>query len=246
MNSTVYSTLRDMQVVLSPFRILLIFLTTAFFGVLGGLLLLFQMNADRVVYITMNKGWSPLVLWFSGVKLKFEGLENLDRSTPAIYVANHSSHLDTPVIGAVLPFPTYFIAKKSLAKVPFLGWYGRAVGMIFIDRSNREKAMTTMKHAARMIKGGKNVLSFPEGTRCKTGEIGMFRRGSFIIALEEDLPVVPMAITGSFDRLPSGSWIIRPGRVHVKIGPPILRSRKDTPPEIFAADTQQVIRSMMA
>ena len=90
--------------------------------------------------------------------------------------------------------PIFFIAKKEIKQIPFLGWYMSIAGMIFLDRSNHENAMRSMRNAGNEIKKGKNIISFPEGTRSKTNQIGQFKRGSFIIAKEGKIPIVPVAI----------------------------------------------------
>ena len=173
--------------------------------------------------------WGRGMIAICGSKLEVIGRENLETDTPKIYVANHESHLDIPSVFSSLPIDIYFIAKKELKKVPFLGWYMSAVGMIFIDRGNREKALKSMKEAGEMIKAGKNVFSFPEGTRTKTGKIGMFKRGTFILAIQSDLPIVPMAIKGSRAIWARNQKNITPGKISVSIGKPIHPAADDTP-----------------
>lgn len=235
-----------MKFLLLPFRILLVFLLTAVFGVFALILRLFGFSPQRVVYIVANKCWSHAVLWACGVKVTSSGQEKLDPSTPAIYVANHASLLDIPVIITQLPVPLFFVAKKSLSRVPFLGWYMYATGMIFIDRSNREKAIQSMREAAQLIKHGKNVLSFPEGTRSKTGRIGLFKRGSFVMAKEGGVPVVPVGVQGTDKILASGKWMIHPGRVHLTVGEVITPvEHSDMSAENFAALAESRVRNMV-
>ena len=117
-----------------------------------------------------------------------------------------------------MPVPLFFIAKLELKKVPFLGWYMTALGHIFVDRKNKDRAMESMREAARRINAGQNVISFPEGTRSKTDEVQMFKRGSFIIAREGNIPIVPIGITGARKILRSGSYDLRPGVIEVHIG----------------------------
>jgi 1-acyl-sn-glycerol-3-phosphate acyltransferase len=95
------------------------------------------------------------------------------------------------------------------------------IGHIFVDRKNREKAAESLRMAADKIRNGRNVISFPEGTRTKTGELMMFKRGSFIIAKEGKIPIQPVAVIGSREILPSGGWMIRRGVIKISIGPAI-------------------------
>lgn len=166
--------------------------------------------------------WSPVLLAVSGVRIKVYGKENLDTSRPMIYVSNHESHMDIPALFRAIPVNLHFIAKQELKKVPFMGWAMMAAGMIFIDRKHKEKAMKSIEEAGEKIKNGKNVISFPEGTRTKTGEVGVFKRGTFIMSTSSKVPIVPLAIEGSREVIASGTYKIRPGVIKINIGKPIL------------------------
>ena len=134
--------------------------------------------------------------------------------------------------------PIFFIAKKEIKQIPFLGWYMTIAGMIFLDRSNHENAMRSMRNAGNEIKKGKNIISFPEGTRSKTNQIGLFKRGSFIIAKEGNIPIVPVAIYGSNQINPSGTLTLRKGTIKTKIGKPIYCKDEETA-ESFAKRTRK-------
>ena len=105
--------------------------------------------------------------------------------------------------------------------MPFIGWYMYATGMIFVDRSNRAKAIASLDRAGKLIKRGRDVLMFPEGTRSKTGKIGEFKKGPFMLATKGDIAVVPVAILGTEKALPAGKFTLRPGSVSVRIGKPM-------------------------
>ncbi len=165
--------------------------------------------------------WGPLLLWTSGVRLRVTGKENIDKNNYYIYVSNHESLMDIPAIFTALPVNVFFVAKKELQKVPFLGWFMIMVGMIFIDRGNKEKAYESMRKAGQLIKNGRNVISFPEGTRNTDGKIKMFKRGSFIMAKAGNVSIVPIAIKGAREVLPSEKNKLRPGLIKLKIGKPI-------------------------
>jgi 1-acyl-sn-glycerol-3-phosphate acyltransferase len=168
--------------------------------------------------------FSKLALQIIGIKLKVKGVENVSKDKPVIFVANHCSHLDIIVLCRSLPVNLHFIGKKELAWVPIVGWYMFIAGHIFIDRSNRKKAVLSLRKAADKIKSGKCVVMYPEGTRTATGEIGGFKKGAFHLALDAEVDVVPVHIKGTFNVWPKKSTKITPGDVIVKIGKPIKSS----------------------
>ncbi len=226
----------------------IIFFLLVFAGsILGILILVFTWNTDLVVRIIAAKLWGPSVFKLMGAKLETIGRENINYSQNAIYVANHESTMDIPAICMAIDVPLYFIAKKELKWVPFMGWYIAFSGHIFIDRSSKEKAQVSLAAAGEKIKKGKNVITFPEGTRTKDGKIHLFKRGSFVIASESDIGVVPVAIQGAREVVPTNSIKMRPGTIKVKIGKPIFH--KDFPElsvDEFAAHVRAIVVDMKA
>jgi 1-acyl-sn-glycerol-3-phosphate acyltransferase len=199
-------------------QIVLILVWTAFCGISGMIMMLILWNGSLVHLIQGKYLWSPMVCLITGVRVKVKGLEHVDADKPAIYVANHASHLDILAISRIMPIGLFYIGKKELASYPIMGQYMRLIGHIFVDRKNRERAMESMRMAAEKIKNGKSVITFPEGTRSKTDEMNVFKRGSFVIASEGKIDIVPIAIRGSRALLPSGSFSLRPGIIEVIIG----------------------------
>lgn len=166
--------------------------------------------------------WSPGILWGAGVRnIKVTGLDNFDKKKSYIFVSNHQSHLDIPSIIRSLPVNLYFIAKKELKWVPFLGQYVWATGMIFIDRSNRKKAVQSLDRAGKLIKKGKSVLAFPEGTRSLDGKLQRFKKGPFMLAIQHEIEIVPIAVGDTYKVLPSKSWKFTPHTVKISVGKPI-------------------------
>ena len=164
--------------------------------------------------------------WFCHIPFTLQGWERLPEAIregrqSVIFMSNHESQMDPPVLVAALPIPAVFIAKKELQYVPFIGWAGWAAGVIFIDRGNRERAIRSIRDAAQQIRGGKNVVIFPEGTRSRSGQMLPFKKGGFALAIEADVPIVPMATVGGFRVLASGSLRIRPGRYKLLMGEPV-------------------------
>ncbi|WP_373048941.1 lysophospholipid acyltransferase family protein [Vulgatibacter sp.] len=165
--------------------------------------------------------WAPGILWGAGAKVQVEGGEGIDWSRPHIFLMNHQSAIDIPVAFLVLKTPLRFIAKRILARVPFLGWYMWATGMIFVEREKSTKAVASLQHAGERIRAGASILAYPEGTRSRNSRILPFKKGTFVVAIEAQVPVVPVAISGADQVLSSTGFRVRPGTIRVKIGDPI-------------------------
>jgi 1-acyl-sn-glycerol-3-phosphate acyltransferase len=154
--------------------------------------------------------------------VEIEGLENLDRKGPQILVANHSGLHDILSLAAYLPIQFRWIAKKSLFRIPFMGWHMRRSGYIAIDRENPREAAKSIIEAATIIQGGVNAIAFPEGTRSRTGELGKFHSGAFALALRTGVPVVPVSLDGSYRVIIPRTLQVNPGVIiRIKIDRPI-------------------------
>ena len=215
---------------------------------------LLMLLAPLFIPITFNRQFplvvartlfSSVLMRIGGIKLTTIGAENVPLDRPVIFVANHSSHLDIACLCNSLPVNLHFIGKKELVWVPIVGWYMFIAGHIFIDRSNRKKAVLSLRKAAQKIKNGKCVVMYPEGTRTINGEIGEFKKGAFHLALDAGVAVVPIYIKGTFEVWPKKSKKITPGAVVVRIGNPIETSKysKKTIRD-FVAETKAVIEEM--
>lgn len=143
---------------------------------------------------------------------------------PVIFMSNHESQMDPPILVAALPVPAVYIAKQELKYMPFIGWAAWAAGVIFIDRRDRERALRSIHEAALQIQGGKSVVIFPEGTRSRSGQLLPFKKGGFALAQDADVPIIPMATVGGFQVLPVGALRFRPGRYAVVVGDPVRPS----------------------
>lgn len=213
---------------------LLNFLQALFVGVwcvfwisLALIALLVTFNAN-IPLMMARRFWAPGLIWVTGAKFQPEPFPDFDWSQPHIYAMNHQSMMDICCAFAVIPANLRFVAKHTLAYVPFLGWYMWATGMIFINRSNRRKAMQSLRLAGERIRSGKNIIVYPEGTRSKDLTIMPFKKGPFVLAVEAQVPIVPVAIDGTGRVLPSGGFKIRPHVVRMKVGKPIpTAGRKD-------------------
>lgn len=165
--------------------------------------------------------WGRVCLVLAGLKLEVRGEANIPRKTPAIYVVNHQSNFDIPVLYAGLPLQFRWMAKAELFRVPLFGLAMKRCGYIPIDRSNRHQAMRSINLAAERIQAGTSVIVFPEGTRTSDGQLQAFKKGALLIAAKARVPVVPMAIKGSFAIQPKGSWKVGKGPLRLSIMPPI-------------------------
>jgi len=162
-----------------------------------------------------------MLLGESFIRVRIEGLEKLDRRANYVFVCNHASFMDIPALLSTLPYQFRFFAKKSLYRIPFLGWHLRWAGHIPVDRSNARASLKSMSEGARIISRRRiSVLLFPEGGRSPHG-LRDFKEGAAYIAIKAGVPLVPIAIVGLRGLLPMGSIHIRSGRAAVRVGDPI-------------------------
>lgn len=187
------------------------------FAILAGLL---RRDTGATVRF-VRKYWAPVLLWAGGAELVIHGREHVDPKRPTLYVCNHQSTIDIPALMVALPVDVRFVAKSQLRWAPFIGWVGMASGQIFIDRSKRTKSFASLEEAARKITSGRSVIIFPEGTRSPDGRVLPFKKGPFALALAASAPVCPVTVEGSGKLMPKNRWKITPGKIHVKIGPPV-------------------------
>jgi 1-acyl-sn-glycerol-3-phosphate acyltransferase len=165
--------------------------------------------------------WGKMLLAFSFIPVRAEGLEKLDPKANYVFVSNHASFLDIPALLSVLNQQFRFFAKVGLFQIPFLGWHLKWAGHLPVDRSNARASLKSMSEGARIIAERHiSVLLFPEGGRSATG-LRPFKEGAAYIAIKSGVPVVPVAIVGLRELLPMGSGHIRSGSITVKIGDPI-------------------------
>ena len=183
-------------------------------------LALFFRNPRVQVWLAQHV-WAPGLVHGAGARVTVTGLERLDPARAYLVVANHSSWIDIAVLFLALPVPLHFLAKRELAAVPFLGWYIRAMGMVFVDRRDPRRAHATVDHAQRLLAAGRSVVSFPEGTRSRDGRVRGFKSGGFGAALGAGADVLPIGLVGAGAVLPADGFRVRPGPIEVRIGAPI-------------------------
>jgi 1-acyl-sn-glycerol-3-phosphate acyltransferase len=166
--------------------------------------------------------WARACILFSGSRLEVIGLENIPAET-AVFAANHTSYMDTPVVFASLPFQFRILAKKELWGLPFIGWYLNRSGQIPIDTENPRTTLSSFGNGARTLRSGLSVFVFPEGGRTPDGQLQPFLNGAAFLAIRAQVPLVPIALIGVYDLLPMHTAHFYPGRTPLKLvfGQPI-------------------------
>jgi len=174
------------------------------------------------------RAWARGMLVAAGVVLEVEGAEHLAPDEPRVLVANHTSYLDIPAVLLAFPGQLRIVARKSLLWMPFLGWYLWLCGHLLIDREDPRQGLALFEHARlRMARDRLSVLVFPEGTRSRDGRLAPLKGGAFHLAASLAAPLQPVAIFGTCDVMPKGSWVPAgrgargSSRVRLRIGAPI-------------------------
>jgi 1-acyl-sn-glycerol-3-phosphate acyltransferase len=199
---------------------------TAYTIVLGAISIVSSLF-DRRGYLAHGcaRAWSWLILKTTGVRVAVEGLGRITPGSTYIFVSNHQSIYDTPVIFASLPYQLRIIAKESLARFPVLGWHLKRGRHLFVDRRHPDRAAILDRWRA-LVSEGLSLIIYAEGTRSADGRVTKFKAGSFLLALEAGLPIVPVAVIGTRRVMPKGRLRTEPADVgliiHDPIQPPVI------------------------
>ncbi len=200
-------------------RYALIALYTVLWGVPATLLGPFDRHGRMICFIARH--WIGWIFWTCGIRVECEGLENLDPEQPYVLMGNHQSVVDIGALVLTLPRDFRFVAKRELAWIPFVGWaLALSVG-IMVDRGNRQRSVSSLRRAAERIRGGETVIIYPEGTRSPTGELRAFKSGGFHLAIQAQVPVLPVTVSGSKRITPKRSLRVERGTVKIVYGKPI-------------------------
>jgi len=189
--------------------------------------------------------WSWLILRTTGVRVAVEGLERVTPGTTYVFVSNHQSIYDTPVVFASLPFQLRIIAKASLARFPVLGWHLRRGGHLFVDRRNPDRSGILARWRA-LVSEGLSLIIYAEGTRSPDGRVGRFKAGSFLLAIQAGLPVVPLSIIGTRAVMPKGRLRTEPADVRLVVHDPIQPPALAAPTVHDAKALAQRVRAIVA
>lgn len=173
----------------------------------------------------------------AGIRIRVAGREQLRAGETVVFCCNHQSNIDPPILFQALHPRLHVLFKRELTKLPLLGKAFQIGGFVPIDRASREQSMAAIEQAAASLRAGNSFLTFPEGTRSRTGALLPFKRGPFLMALKAQVPVVPVAIQGGTASMQKGSPIVRPTTVSVRIGQPIETRGLDISDREMLADT---------
>jgi len=168
------------------------------------------------------KRWARSLVKLAGGDITVIGEEKIPADQAVVFVANHQGNFDIPVLLGYIKKPKAFIAKKEAKKMPMIGDWMKFMNCVFMDRSNPREALKAINEGAQNVKDGYSLVIFPEGTRSPDGKLKEFKQGSLKLALKAKAPIVPVAISGTFDMMQKGKRIIRPAKVEVRIGDPIF------------------------
>ena len=195
------------------------FLATGFFGTLALIASLFAKTGRTQHRIAQV--WARACLRISGARLTVRGAENLGEHPVAVYAANHTSYMDTPVVFASLPFQFRILAKKELWSMPFIGWYLNRSGQIAVDTDNPRATLSSLSGGVKALRAGMPLFVFPEGSRTPDGELQAFLAGAAYLAIRAQVPVVPIALSGVYDLLPIHTRHFFPCEMTMTVGEPI-------------------------
>lgn len=204
----------------------LIALATAFFGSISLIAGLWDKHGRQQHFIARQ--WSRVLLRIALSPVSVEGLEHLQplrregsRRPLAVYASNHLSYYDTPMLFAKLPFQFRILAKASLWKIPFIGWYLNHSGQVPIDQSSARAGVASLVRGVKTLEGGLPLVIFPEGARSATGELQPMVAGAAWIAIKAQVPLVPLTLIGTHELLPIHTYALRPRPLKLVIGEPI-------------------------
>jgi 1-acyl-sn-glycerol-3-phosphate acyltransferase len=201
--------------VLGVFYSLLLILITPY-------LLLCMLTGTKDPLIRVGRWAVRVGCRFLGIRVHVSGLEHVGPATPYVFMSNHLSFLDGPLLATAIPRLVRIILKKSIFRIPVLGIGMRHIGFVPVDRKGAKGGQKSIHRAAELMREkGYSFLVFPEGTRSRDGKLQAFRRGGFFLALEGRAPIIPVTIKGTFDLMPKGQWYARKGAVQIDFHDPI-------------------------
>jgi len=201
---------------------LLLFLPAYLFAACGFGLVLARLQGSAGVLYRLGRFGCRVGLWIAGTRVEFVGQEELLRDPRnVVLMPNHVSNLDAAILFGLLPIDLKAVYKREIDQVPLFGRVLHRAGFIPVNRKDRGQARQAMARAIASLRAGSTFMIFPEGTRSRDGGLGEFKRGAFVVALEAESRIFPVALTGARERLPPGALSVRPGTVTVRVLDPI-------------------------
>lgn len=197
----------------------LIYLYTFVMGSLSLLLSLYDPTGKRQHWCARN--WCRMIAVTAGARVRVHGAHHIEPGVSYVFLSSHQSLMDIPAMLGYLPAQLRIAAKKSLFRIPFMGWHLTRAGHIPIDRSSTVNAIASMQRAATYLRHGICAFVFPEGTRSRDGSLHKFKKGGFKLAIQAGAPIIPITIIGSRQILPPGEFIFRPGKMEMYVDEPL-------------------------
>ncbi|MGH9615566.1 MAG: lysophospholipid acyltransferase family protein [Acidobacteriaceae bacterium] len=197
----------------------LFLLATAAFGSIALIASLFD-GSGRVQHL-IAKTWGGVLLWIAFSRVRLVGEENFQRSQAAVYVSNHLSYMDTPVVLSKLPFQFRILARHDLFTTPFIGWYLQRSGQIPVDSTSLRSTLASLNRGVKALQAGMPLVIFPEGGRAPDGCLQDFLSGPAYMAIRAHVPIVPMALIGTYELMPMHTYHLTPRPLLLVVGAPI-------------------------
>jgi len=203
--------------------------------------MLFSENGDKISFYFIRL-WAGTWFFLTGIRYEVYGLDHIDKSSPYIYIFNHRSFLDAPIIPLSIPQELRALGKKELSKIPVFGY---VVGnfAIWVDRTSTDSRRTSVEKLVKLLEKGKSVVVAPEGTRNNTNETLLpFQKGAFRLSIETGISILPMAVIGADKIMKRGSLLISPGKVKIYFSPAMSPPK---PSETAVAEFTEKVKSRL-
>lgn len=193
---------------------------------------------DRKILNEIVRTWAERLLKLAGLDCEVSGLENIPKGTPVLFTPNHQGNFDIPLVISKLGEIHPIVAKIEMKKLPMISKWMKFFDCLFLDRGNPKEALKVMGEGQKILESGRSLVIFPEGTRSKSAQPGEFKEGAFRMAVKAGVPVVPVAIDGSYKIMEANGFWIKPGKVKLTVLPPIV-------PRDLSRDEQKRINRMV-
>lgn len=199
---------------------------------------------DRIIH-SMPKKWSKTIMKLTGSNIKVVGLERIPAG-PVVFISNHEGNFDIPTLLGFIDKPFGFISKIEVKKVPIISSWMEVINCVFLDRKDRRQAIRSIREGTEILRQGHSIVIFPEGTRSKGGEMKEFKSGSFRLAKDAEVPIVPICIKGTSNVFEKNGRLIKPADIQVTICPPVeAKHYKDMNVKELAAEVQGIIQAKL-
>ncbi|QUH26973.1 lysophospholipid acyltransferase family protein [Serpentinicella alkaliphila] len=187
-----------------------------------------MLKEKRSLTYKISNRWAKSLVRITGSSVDISGLENIPVDTPVLFASNHQSNFDIPILLGYLPKPIGFVAKVELAKVPLLSTWLKFGDCVFIDRKDIRQSLKAINAASDILKSGHSMVIFPEGTRSKSNELGVFKPGSLKLAEKAGVPIIPITIHNSYEIYEGNNNRVKPANVRITVGKPIYSNTDNT------------------